>query len=75
MKTKIIKQEEPKTEWKFPCLGRVKDTTLVVLFTDFRKGTVIIPSEKHPDYGWVSTDWNMDNFTPITEPTTIKFIP
>ena len=71
MKTEIIEQEY-QTEWKFPCLA--KRDGLVVLFTSERKGTVLIPNEPW-DVGGYSDSWTMTSFTPITEPTTIKFIP
>lgn len=67
MKTEIINQEQ-ETEWNFPCLGKTSGG-MVVLFTHPRKGLVLIGTKIYAE------DWNMDCFTPITEPTTIKFIP
>ena len=73
MKTEIIEQEY-QTEWKFPCLGKSEVDELVVLFTSERNGTVLIPN-KVWNVGCFSDTWLIEAFTPITEPTTIKFIP
>ena len=74
MKTEIIEQEY-QTEWKFPCLGKHIVGELVVLFTGTGEGTILIQNNGHIGLGYYSEDWSMELFTPITEPTTIKFIP
>lgn len=71
MKTEIINQEQ-KAEWKFPCLGKNIDTGFVVLFKEYGTGTVLIPDHRIGEY---FSAWIMKSFTPITDPTTIKFIP
>ena len=74
MKTEIIEQEY-QTEWKFPCLGKHRVGELVVLFTGHGEGTILITNDGFHDLGDFSDSWRMEIFTPITEPTTIKFIP
>lgn len=74
MKTEIIEQEQ-QTEWKFPCLGKHRVGELVILFTGNGEGTILIPLDGKTDVGYYSNGWAIDSFTPITEPTTIKFIP
>ena len=74
MKTEIIEQES-QTEWKFPCLGKSKTSGIVVLFTSYGEGTVLMKFEGNADEGEYINDWAMDSFYPITEPITIKFIP
>lgn len=61
MKIKIEKPEE--SIWKFPCLGISKYGTKVY-FYEWEKGVVVESSNEYK-IGYISTIWNMVNFTPV----------
>lgn len=82
MKTEIIheqpEKQEPVIDWSKPMLFKSKYINLMVLSNgehgeDFT-GTAII-ADGHFEVGFHSSRWIKSQFTPITEPVTIKFYP
>lgn len=80
MKTEIVKTEQTVNEidWSRSQLVKSKNSSNIVLTNGIHKkdsfcGTVIIKDTY--DVGAFFKDWDKSDFTPITEPITIKFIP
>lgn len=79
MKTEIIKTEQTVNEidWSKPQLVKSKITYSLVLTTGMHSTTTFSGirfgnTENDADY---CKELSKENFTPITEPVTIKFIP
>jgi hypothetical protein len=80
MKTQIITETEQVTEidWSKPMLVRTSDG-LVILNSGIHEthsfqGCVINGNAMHR-VGYINNYWSKQDFTPITAPVTIKFIP
>lgn len=79
MKTEIVKTEQSNQEidWSKPML--LKCGELVVLNSGINNVTsftgVVLIADNGFKLGHASNAWHKNQFTPITEPITIKFIP
>jgi hypothetical protein len=72
MKATIVEEKSKNANPVFPCLRKSNhDKRLVVLFTDFRKGVVIVPSDTHT-IGEYSDEWSLcDDYIAWEEVTDI----
>lgn len=71
MKTTIIEEEKETPD--FPALYRGKSSGSIVLMYKDKIGVVI--NGNYHNIGFYSDDWDMDGFTKITTPVTIRFEP
>lgn len=79
MKTEIVKTEQNNQEidWSKPQLLKCSEVIVLSIginIGDTFRGVVLI-SGNGWKLGHVSNEWSKNQFTPITEPITIKFIP
>jgi hypothetical protein len=75
MKAIHNKPSEPeKTEWKFPCLGRMDGIGIVILFCMKGVGAVVHSGDVKFPVGYHYACWNMDIVTPLpsTESITLQ---
>jgi hypothetical protein len=56
----------------YPKIMISNGSDLVVLFTSFRTGIIIISYDKYHQVGEHRTDWFEDSFTDYNEPITLK---
>jgi hypothetical protein len=61
------------TRWKFPCLG-IRETGVIVLFTDKGIGTCIVGTDNSYEVGVNTDNWAHDEFQPLpsTESVTLQ---
>jgi len=66
-----VKVEQVEQEWNFPCLG-IAENGLIVLFSEPKKGTVVVTPNKVYIIGYISDNWEMSLFTPFKGKITIE---
>ena len=76
MKTVIKQQQQTTPEWKFPCLAK-SNGGLIIYVTAMTVDTLtgMLINDDEPANKRYSSYWALSDFTPITTPLTITFIP